>query len=114
MYNRQRQEISPRRCPVGHDAPQRPGFQPCTGGGHRTWMCTECDAECHDWDCKCGALPLAFYAYADLALAVAFPTYEDMKAGKGIDRPWDPSSYPPLFPELADAFGTDDAGGLQR
>jgi hypothetical protein len=35
------QEINPERCPVGHDAVQRPGWSGCNEGGHRIWACVD-------------------------------------------------------------------------
>jgi hypothetical protein len=49
------QEIRPDRCPVGHDAVQRPGWTGCDERGHRIWSCDECHRVTQDADCACGA-----------------------------------------------------------
>ena len=49
------QEIGPDRCPVGHDANQRPGWRGCNERGHRIWTCDECRRLTEDPDCACQA-----------------------------------------------------------
>lgn len=46
-------EIGPDRCPVGHDAKQRPGWRGCNERGHRIWSCEECHRVTEDSDCAC-------------------------------------------------------------